>query len=86
MADQVDHHLNYNRIYHQRDINKIREYINRYGDIMVEMAEKLGFPALAAELRRVFNETFTADIPQELLDHFSLTGHSTIVPKSYRQD
>ncbi|GEM_PF-526596 len=85
LADQLDLHLDYSRIYQFRDIGRVRNYINLYGNAMVETAEKLGFPALAAELQRVFRETISAEIPQVLLDQFSFTYNRTIVPKSYRK-
>ncbi len=85
LADQLDHHVNLSRIYHQRDTKKTRDFINRNGHIMIEVSKKLGYNTLASELSRAFRETLSAKIPQELLDHFNLDRHSTIAPKSYQK-
>ena len=85
LADQLDLHLDYSRIYQLRDIGRAINYINLHGNAMVETAEKFGFPALADALRRVFKETISAEIPQVLLNQFSFAHNRIIAPKSYRK-
>jgi (p)ppGpp synthase/HD superfamily hydrolase len=84
LADMLDHHSDRNRIYNLRDTKRIKDFINHNGDIMIELAKKLGFQNLASELSRAFKETLSAKIPGELLEQFTLNRHSTIAPKSYR--
>jgi hypothetical protein len=52
---------------------------------MIEMAEYLGFPALAAELARVFKETVLAEILVELLNEICRSRHLFIAHKFYRR-
>jgi len=85
LAEQLDHHLDLARIYARRDVRSCRNYIRRNGDVMVELADKLGFPGLAAELARTFRETVSAEVPQELLSQVGFDGRSVFAPKSYRR-
>jgi (p)ppGpp synthase/HD superfamily hydrolase len=83
LANELEEYLDLGILYcgevkHQR-------YINHYIHLLVEMSEKLGFPALAEELTRVFQEISVAEIPVELRNQ---SGHNIsffLVPNSYRQ-
>ena len=85
LADQLDHRRDLGGLYYHHSIEGCREHINRNGHLVVEIAGSLGFPALAAELERVFRETVLAEIPVELLDQISRNRSRTIAPKSYRR-
>jgi len=59
--------------------------IERHGALIIDMADKLGFPALATELTRVFKETTAGEIPRELRSRSKQTRAFLIVPKSCRK-
>jgi Domain of unknown function (DUF6817) len=59
--------------------------IERHGALIRDMADRLGFPTLAAELARVFRETTTGGIPRELRNRSNQTRAYLIAPKSYRK-
>jgi len=85
LADQLEHHQDLGGLYYHGGIEICQEFIDRNGHIMVEIAENLGFPTLAAELARVFRETVLAKIPVELLSEISRPRSLVIPPKSYRR-
>ncbi|MGH7834256.1 MAG: hypothetical protein ACREQK_11470, partial [Candidatus Binatia bacterium] len=58
-----------------------RHYYLRFGPMLVEMAEKLGFPALAAELTRALAETAAAEIFAEIRSR--KPGVVLVAPRSY---
>lgn len=64
---------------------KHQQYINHDRHLMVEMAEKLGFPTLAGELARVLRETALAEIPMELRYHCGENSSFLIAPSSYQR-
>ncbi|MFB2935693.1 DUF6817 domain-containing protein [Aerosakkonemataceae cyanobacterium BLCC-F154] len=64
---------------------KYQRYINHSCDLMVEMAEKLGFPSLAKQLATVFQQTTLAEIPNELRNQSGENVSFTIAPNSYRK-
>jgi (p)ppGpp synthase/HD superfamily hydrolase len=81
LADQLEHHRDLGGFYYHAGVQRCREFVERNGDSMVDSAEKLGFPALAAELRQVFRETLEADVSPEMPG----CRHSGLVPpQSYR--
>lgn len=85
LADMLDHHSYLGGFYYHRSIEKCREFISQNGPIMMQMAEKLGFPDLSAEFERVVNETLSAEIPTALADEVSQSCARLIVPQSYRK-
>ena len=85
LADQLDHHRSLGGFYYHGGVERCREHMTRNGHLIVETAERLGFPALAAELARVSRETLLAEIPVELLDPIARTRSRVIVPRSYRR-
>ena len=50
---------------------------------MVEMAQKLDLPSLAAEIEKTFKETIKAEVPLELQNKNYRTGVIFIAPESY---
>jgi (p)ppGpp synthase/HD superfamily hydrolase len=84
LADQLDHHRNLGGFYYHGGVKKCRENVRRNGRHVAEIAEKLGYPALAAELERVLKETLSAEIPVEVSERDGRRS-GLIVPRSYRK-
>lgn len=83
LANELEEHLDLGLLY--CGDGKHRQYVNHSGHLMVEMAEKLGFPTLAIELARVFKETASGEIPIELRNQTNQNSSFLIVPKSYQR-
>ena len=81
LADLLEHHLDLGVLYYGNVDTRIDHAQNR-GPVFAEMAEGLGFPRLAAELRRAFEETLAAEIPAYLRPSHP-RGH-VVAPSSYR--
>ncbi len=86
LAEQLDHHIDLGRIYHRRKKETYQKFIRQKRDTMFELAERLGFPALASELDRVFRETLSTEIPVEILNELGPDTHHTVAPNSYRKN
>lgn len=83
LANELEEHLDLGLLY--CGDGKHQQYTNHGGHLMVEMAEKLGFPTLAIELARVFKETASAEIPMELRNQSDRESSFLLVPKSYQR-
>ena len=64
---------------------KYQRYVNHSCNLMVEMAEKLGFPTLAKQLATTFQETTVAEIPSELRNRSGQNISFVIAPNSYQK-
>lgn len=84
LANELEDNLNLGVLYCS-DAERRREFIKRFGPIMVDMADKLGFPTLASELGRAFRETTATEIPEELRSRSGQIRAYLIAPKSYRK-
>ncbi len=94
LANELEHHLDLELLYYR---NTERQRLIRYGDLMIQMAEKLGFPTLAANLAKVFREAISAEIPVEIrrltnrnrsFEVIRVSGKQEaffIIPKSYNK-
>ncbi len=81
LANEVEDHLDLNMPY-CRQIGWRRGFIRSTGEQQVELARRLGYPALAEQLAAAFEETLTADIPEVLC---RTTGKTfAITPRSLR--
>jgi (p)ppGpp synthase/HD superfamily hydrolase len=67
------------------DESKRRQYIEHCGPIMIKMADILGYPALASEMKKVFGEIVSTKIPDELRNVNGSRRAYPVVPKSYRK-
>jgi (p)ppGpp synthase/HD superfamily hydrolase len=85
LADQLEHYLDLGGFYYHCGVEEYRKFIDTNCPIMVDMAERMGFPALAAELERVFKETVSDEIAAELFNEISRSRPIVIPPKSYRK-
>jgi (p)ppGpp synthase/HD superfamily hydrolase len=65
LANEVDDHQDRGLLY-VSDPERRRDFIRMALHRCEEMAERLGYPALARELARVLNETLTAAVPSGL--------------------
>lgn len=84
LADHLEKCLDLGLLYYS-DFEEHREFIRRSGYILVEMAQKLGHPTLAAELESAFREILHAEIPAELRSQGNWQRSFVIVPKSYQR-
>lgn len=84
LADLLEHHLDLG-VLHYADAEARCARVRRDGRLMIELAGTLGFPALATELGRVFEETVSVEIPPELRDTSGRTRAFVIAPRSYRR-
>lgn len=64
---------------------KQEKYIKHDCHLMVDMADKLGFPTLAAELSEVLRETAGSEIPVELSNRSGQKSSFLILPISYQK-
>ncbi len=83
LTNELEDNLNLGALYCS-DADRRRQYIERWGQDMVEMADRLGFPALASELSRVFKEVTSTEIQGELLICSGRDRAYLIAPRSYR--
>ena len=86
--DLVDRHVLLivlaDRLDHRRNLEYLNEYLNQDDHRKGEMAEELGFPALAAELKEACSQValmeFYAEVPDQGRKHSGV-----IAPRSYRK-
>ena len=65
LANELDDHLDLGMLY-RHDAARCRRAIGEYLHLTVDMAQRLAFPELAADLKRVFDETVSAEVPPTL--------------------
>lgn len=82
LADLLEQHLDFGVLYYG-NVEERLDFIKNDGHIMIETAEKLGFPTLAANLEAAFKETVLADIPVELRNTNGLSHSFVIAPQSH---
>ena len=58
---------------------------SRRSELMIGMARSLGYPGLADELHRAFDETAKAEIPRELLRRDARNASFLLPPQSYQR-
>lgn len=78
LADHLEHLLDLDLLYYD-DIGRRRYLTNN--PVMVELAERLGFPRLADEIKQAYTETIQAEIPVRFSP--KLGEAFVIPPKSY---
>ena len=84
LANDLEDHLAYGILYCSNAIKR-RNLMQQEGEVKIGLAERLGFPLLGAELRRMYQETTKTKI----LEVFhSRSGHENvypIIPRSFRR-
>lgn len=83
LAELLEKHLD-REIFYFGGLEKAREYLRRNGDLIADIARRLGFPSLATELSVTFQETLEADAPEDLQD-LSRRLAFVVPPSSYRR-
>lgn len=78
LADNLEHLLDLDILYF--DATERQSYIENV-HILVEIAERLGFPDLAAGLKQAYSETVSDQVPAELVTRHKV---SFVIPLSFR--
>ncbi len=82
LANELEDHLDGGILYCANFEKRLR-YVRSSGDLMVKMAQELGYPSLASQLERVFQEVTSAKISVGLR---STNNYSfQVAPKSYQK-
>ncbi|MBD2740768.1 DUF6817 domain-containing protein [Coleofasciculus sp. FACHB-1120] len=83
LANELEEYLDFGIVY-CGDF-KHQQYINYDGHLIIEMAQKLGFPNLANHLAEAVKETALAEIPSEFCNTNAQDVSFRIAPKSYQK-
>jgi (p)ppGpp synthase/HD superfamily hydrolase len=87
LSNELEHHLDLGALYFAGDASRQaghQRYIQRYGPIMTEMAERLGTRLLATEMQIVFNKTIAAKPPIEPCIRSNHSMAYLVSSRSYR--
>ncbi|MFB2939253.1 DUF6817 domain-containing protein [Aerosakkonemataceae cyanobacterium BLCC-F154] len=84
LADQLEDSLDLGILYCSNRKDR-QQFLQDMGDIMVAMAQEIGFPTLATELEAVFPENILAELPEELSPYSQYKDSFFIAPKSYQK-
>lgn len=84
LADWLEDHLDRGILYCPNAEGRLK-YTQSRNDIVIQMAEELGFPTLAAELKKIYDETVLAEIPLEVRSPIGCEHLFLIAPDSYRR-
>ena len=68
LANELDEYLDLGILYCGGDRQRVIDYTVKTERVLVEIAERLGWPQLAAELRRVLDEALATQLPAGVLD------------------
>jgi (p)ppGpp synthase/HD superfamily hydrolase len=87
LANELEHHLDLGSLYFpsEKQQRGHRRYLESYGPLVVTLAERLGFPSLAAELKIAFGKIAAVEPPLEPCVRVSHTDAFLNPPRSYRQ-
>jgi len=83
LADHFEHNLDYGILYTAK--KRDRWLLEKNVPIVIEIAEKLGYPTLAKDFRWVFQENARADVPIEAFCEREQSGSSRMIPLSCRK-
>ena len=83
LANELEEYLDFGILY-CGDFKHL-QYINYDGHLIVEMAEKLGFPKLATQLAEAVKETASVEIPSDLCNTNAQDVSFRLAPKSYQK-
>lgn len=87
LANELEHHLDFGALYftrNERERKGHQRHMGRHGPLMVTMAEKLGHPRLAAEMRATFNSVVDHDGTRIPFNESRRMVAYLVPPKSYR--
>jgi (p)ppGpp synthase/HD superfamily hydrolase len=84
LANELEDHLDLGILYRSAsNLERRQRVLESSKRIMVEIADKLGFPTLATQLAQAFREIESSEVPSEL--RVPNAGSLVIVPKSCRR-
>jgi (p)ppGpp synthase/HD superfamily hydrolase len=83
LADLAEHHRDLGQAFGGRQ-RQARDMIEHLGEVWLRLAQDLAGPAFAAELKRLFEATESAELPDELCGLTGRTGSFPLLPRSYR--
>ena len=87
LANELEHHLDFGALYFarsERERKGHQRHIARHSPLLVTMAEKLGHPSLAAEMRATFNSLVCHEGARIPFNESPSMVAYLVVPKSYR--
>lgn len=85
LANELEEFLDFGILYCGDEKRRHVDYLHGNGQLMIKMAEKLGFPKLAAELETAFEEAVKADIPGILRRPDGRNISFLVAPQSYQR-
>ena len=88
LANELEHQLDLGALYYRHREKEQRDrqrYMKSHVLKLASLAERLGFPSLAAELKKVFENVAAAEIPLEPVVRYDYTEAFLVVPPSYRR-
>jgi (p)ppGpp synthase/HD superfamily hydrolase len=88
LANELEHNLDLGVLYFFRSEKQQKWHqgdIERYGPIMRDMSERLGFSSLSAEIERVFRNVTLAQLPITPWIRNNQKVPYLVAPKSYRE-
>ena len=87
LANELEHHLDLGALYFpgEKQQRGHQHYMEAYGPVLVTMAERLGVPSLAAEMRTAFGKITAVKPPLEPCVRCQDTSAYLIAPGSYCQ-
>lgn len=83
LANELEEYLDFGIIY--CGDSKQQQYSNHQNNLIVEIAEKLGYPTLAVELANAFTETTLTQIPSQLCNPTEQYRSALVPPNSYQR-
>ena len=83
LANQLEEYVDLGMLY--SDHGRQSKYVSDENYIFVEVAQVLGFPSLAAELKVVFDEVFSTKIPPILANITEHSGSYLLPPKTHQK-
>ena len=85
LANELEEYLDLGMLYFGEDRRRRTNYLNNNGLLMIQMAEKLGFPALGAGLAQAFKETADAEFVPALRGPTERNISFLLAPLSYQR-
>jgi len=87
LANELEHHLDIGVLYFpdEKQQRGDQRYIDRYGPMWIEMAEKLGFLSLASGMAATFKNITSAELPIEPCIRTKDHAAYRVVARSYRE-
>jgi (p)ppGpp synthase/HD superfamily hydrolase len=85
LANELEEFMDFGILYRGEERRRQSTDGNAVERLMVQMAEKLGYPVLAAEMDKAFSETIRAEIPSALRGGNGRDVSFLIAPQSYQR-